>query len=213
MTMQGKRPETHLPESLLERFATGDVDARERDRVAAHVDACRACRRTARAYAALAADLRALPMPEVPAGFAVRILDAVLPPVNEDALLLRIFTRAYVALAVVLSAIGAAALGVSGPVPLTGLLSTGFSRALGGYVTSLRDVVIGTVDVTTAFLELAPLASAFRSLARGLETAAFALSPAYQLGLALTLLLATLVLVWAASPVRERGVPHVSLSL
>jgi Putative zinc-finger len=211
--MQGKGPELHLTESLLDRYAEGDLDAPDRERVAVHLEGCPSCRRTARAYAALASSLAALPVPEVPAGFAMRVLDAVLPAPSEDALLIRIATRAYVTLAVVLAAIGAAVLGVSGPTPVTDVVVTGFTRALGGYLSTLRDVVIGSVDVTKVFLELAPVAGAFGSLARGLETAALALSPVTQVVLALTVLLATLVLVWAIVPARERGVPHVYLSL
>jgi hypothetical protein len=211
--MPAKPPRQHLPESLLERFATGDVAAADRDRVAGHIDDCAACRRTVRVYRALTAELASLPMPVVPAGFDVRILDAVLPRPGEDAILLRVATRAYLALAVALSAVAAAILGVNGPTPVTRYVTFGFSRAVEGYVTSIRDFVLGAVDVGVAFLDLIPLASAMGSLVRSLETVAFSLSPVYQLALALTLLLATLVLVWAATPVRERGVPHVSLSL
>jgi hypothetical protein len=68
------------------------------------------------------------------------------------------------------------------------------------------------VDLTKTLTEFFPLAKVAGSLARGLETAALALAPHYMALLGLTLVLATLVLIWALSPARERGVPHVSFS-
>jgi hypothetical protein len=77
----------------------------------------------------------------------------------------------------------------------------------------MRSAIVGGVDLVLAILELAPLAEAAHALLRGFETAALSLAPQQLAILLLMLSLATLVLIWAMSPARERGVPHVSLSL
>jgi hypothetical protein len=210
--MNGESANPHLGESLIERYADGDLSLAEGREAEAHLSACSACRKRVDEYHALFGELAALPFPAVPAGFGVRILDAVRP--SEEAVLLRWVSQAYVVLAVVLAAVGAGVLGVSGgPGPVAGTVAGGFSRILGDGFVALRNVVVSAVDLLKAVLELMPVAGVAGPLARGLETTASAVATQYSVILILTCVLATLVLAWATSPARERGVPHVSLSL
>jgi hypothetical protein len=91
--------------------------------------------------------------------------------------------------------------------------SLGFSRSVEGAAEWTRNAAFTGVDLVLAILELVPLAGVARSVLRSFETAALALAPFQMAILLLTLSLATLVLIWAMSPARERGVPHVSLTL
>jgi len=217
--MSGIDPRTHPTENLLDRFADGDLAPGEESSVASHVAACAACRRTVGEYRAFFGALGRLPVPEVPAGFAVRILDAVLPkstklptPTPEKAVV-RLATRFYAGVAVALSAVAAVVLGMSGPGPVTWAFAEGLSRSVEGIFAWTRSAAVGGVDLVLAILELAPLAGVARSVLRSFETAALALAPHQLAFLLLTLSLATMVLIWAMSPARERGVPHVSLTL
>ena len=210
--MRGKEPTPHLKESVLDRYVEMDLTVSERAHADTHLAACPSCRETVSEYRTFVAELNRLPVPTPPPGFAVRILDAVLPRPSEDALVLRFATKAYVVLSVLLATIGAGVLGTAGPGPVAGTVSTGFTRILSEAISSLSNVVVGSVDLVKAMVELAPLARVMGSLAHGLETAALALSPQYLTVVFLTLLLATLVLVWALTA-RERGVPHVTLSV
>lgn len=211
--MSGIDPKAHPAPSLLDRFADGGLVGEEHASVSAHVADCRACDRTVREYRALFAALERIPAPEVPAGFSVRILDAVLPKPAEEKVLLRLAARAYAGVAVALSAIAAVVLGMSGPGPVTWAVAQGFSRSVDEGMATLRSAALGGLDLVLAILELAPLAGAASSVFRGFEAAALALSPNYLAVIGLMLSLATLVLIWALSPARERGVPHVSLTL
>lgn len=202
-------PARHLTESVLDAYGDDSLASGERGPVQAHLDLCPECRLRAGEYRALFRDLAALPVPDPPANFAHRILDAVRP--SENRVLIRLATRAYAVAAVALAAVAAAALGVSGPGPVAGTLASGFSRTLSDAFTSVLHLCLASVDLLRAGLDLIPVARVLGSLVRGLETAAFSLAPQVHLMIALTLILAMLVLIWATSPARERGVPHVSL--
>jgi anti-sigma factor RsiW len=217
--MSGQDPRTHPTEDLLDRFAEGDFAPEEATALGSHVAACADCRRKVEEYRAFFGTLSRLPVPEVPPGFAVRILDAVLPKTKsfpksaEDKAVVRLVTRLYATVAVALSTVAAVMLGMSGPGPVTWAFAHGFSRSVEGTAAWTRNAAVAGVDLVLAFLELAPLAGVARSVLRSFETAALALAPFQLAFLLLTLSLATLVLIWAMSPARERGVPHVSLTL
>lgn len=212
-------PRTHPTEDLLDRFAEGDLAPEEATALRSHVAACADCLRTVEEYRAFFGTLGKLPVPEVPPGFAVRILDAVLPKTMslpspaEGRAVVRLVTRLYATVAVVLSTAAAVVLGMSGPGPVTWAFAQGFSRSVEGAAEWTRNAAFTGVDMVLAILELVPLAGVARSVLRSFETAALALAPFQLAILLLTLSLATLVLIWAMSPARERGVPHVSLTL
>ena len=203
----------HPDERVLDHYADQAVSASEAREVETHLAACSSCRGVVDAYRGFFTELNRVPAPIPPAGFAARILDAVLPRPSEDALILKWATKAYVAMAVVLASVAAGITGVAGPGPVSGAVATGFTRTVSEGLSAFQNVILGSIKGLTALLDLLPLAEATRTLARGLETSAFTLVGQYQLLVVLTLFLATLVLVWATSSVRERGVPHVSLSL
>jgi hypothetical protein len=208
--MSNREHNTHLRESVVDRYVELDLSGTERTEADTHLRDCPSCRTRVSEYRAFFEELGSLPVPEPPPGFAVRILDAVRP--SEEALLMRFATRAYAAVAVALAAIAAGVLGTAGPGPVAGTAATGFSRILSDAVSSAQSLLGGSIDLLKAVFELAPVARVMGSLARGMETAALSLAPQYFIVTALTLLLATFVLVWATTA-RERGVPHVSLSL
>jgi anti-sigma factor RsiW len=210
--MSEKERTPHLEESILDRYVEMDLTVSERSDADVHLETCSSCRKTVAEYRSFLAELNGLPVPTPPPGFAARVLEAVLPQPNENALLIRFATKAYVGLAVGLAAVAAGVLGTAGPGPVAGTVASGFSRILGEALTSAQSLLVWFVDMIKAMVGLAPLARVMGSLAHGLETAAIALAPQYLTATALTLLLATLVLVWATTA-RERGVPHVSLSL
>jgi anti-sigma factor RsiW len=208
--MSDREHNTHLRESVVDRYVELDLSGTERTEADTHLRDCPSCRTRVSEYRAFFEELGNLPVPEPPPGFAVRILDAVRP--SEEALLMRFATRAYAAVAVALAAIAAGVLGTAGPGPVAGTAATGFSRILSDAVSSAQSLLGGSIDLLKAVFELAPVARVMGSLARGMETVALSLAPQYFVVTALTLLLATFVLVWATTA-RERGVPHVSLSL
>lgn len=212
--MSTGRHDTHPAESLLDRYVEQDLSVSEASDIERHLGVCPVCTRTVSEYRAFFVELNRLPLPQVPAGFSARILQAVLPRPSENVLLIRWATKAYVGLAVALAAVAATVLGVSGgPGPVAGSVANGFTRVLSDGFSAFQTVVIYSVDLLTAFMELLPAAEAAGSLARGLETATWAVVSQYHLVLVLILAWAAFVLVWATSParVRERGVPHVSL--
>jgi anti-sigma factor RsiW len=217
--MSGLDPRSHPTLDLLDRFAEGDFVPGETAALGAHVAACADCRRKVEEYRAFFGALGRLPVPDLPPGFAVRILDAILPktkPLPEpkvDRAVVRLVTRLYATVAVVLSTVAAVVLGMSGPGPVTWAFAQGFSRSVEGTAEWTRNAAVAGVDLVLAFLELVPLAGVARSVLRSFETAALALAPFQLAILLLTLSLATLVLICAMSPARERGVPHVSLTL
>jgi putative zinc finger protein len=203
----------HPPERLIDRYVDDDLDRPERERLDAHLASCAACRVQVEEYRSFFAALNTLPVPEVPQGFAVRILDSVLPARVKERKIVRVFTQAYASVAVALSVVAAVALGMVGPGPSTALLAEGWSRSLGDSMTMLRSIITGGVDLVLAFLELAPLANIGKLFIRVLETVTLSL-PAQHLALVLlSVSLAVLVLAWAMASARERGVPHASLCL
>ena len=203
----------HPPERLIDRYVDNDVDSRERVLVDTHLASCAACRVKADEYRSFFTALNTLPVPEVPQGFAVRILDSVLPARVKERKIVRLFTKTYASVAVALSVVAAVALGMVGPGPSTALLAEGWSRSLGDSMTMLRSLITGGVDLVLAFLELAPLANIGKLFIRVLETVTLSL-PAQHLALMLmSVSLAVLVLAWAMASARERGVPHASLCL
>jgi hypothetical protein len=96
---------------------------------------------------------------------------------------------------------------------VAGTVATGFTRTLWDGVSAGRDVILSGVHLIETAIDLLPMARAAGSLARGLETTAFTIAAQYSILLTVTCVLAMLVLIWATSPARERGVPHVNLSL
>ena len=203
----------HPSERLIDRFVDEDLDRAEHERIESHLAVCGTCRVKADEYRNFFAALNTLPAPEVPQGFAVRILDAVLPARVKERKVVRVFTQAYAGVAVALSVVAAVALGMVGPGPSTALLAEGWTRSLGDSMTLLRGVIEGGVDLVLAFLELAPLANLGKLFLRVLETIALSL-PAQHLALVLlSVSMAVLVLAWAMASHRERGVPHASLCL
>jgi putative zinc finger protein len=211
--MNGKNPNAHLPERLIDAYVDGDLDRADREAVETHVAGCPDCRLRVEEYQNFFAALDMLPIPEVPAGFAVRILDAVLPPRAPERKLVRLVTRAYAGVAVALSAVAAVVLGMSGPGPFTALLAEGWSRSVGDGLVNLRNVIVGGVDLVLALAKLAPLANVGRLLLRVLETVALAIPPQQLVLGLLSVSLAVFVLIWAMASARERGVPHASLFL
>ena len=203
----------HLPERLIDRYVDDDLARVESARIESHLGACEACRVKVDEYRSFFTALKALPVPEVPSGFAVRILDAVLPARIKERKIVRVFTQAYASVAVALSVVAAVALGMVGPGPSTALLAEGWSRSLGDSMVLLRGTILGGVDLVLAFLKLAPLANIGKLFIRVLETVTLSL-PAHHLALVLlSVSLAVLVLAWAMASARERGVPHASLCL
>lgn len=201
----------HLNPGELDRYLDQDLVGDECVRAEAHLDACSACRREISVYSAFLGQLDSMPLPEVPAGFDVRILDAVLPRPSESEAVLRLAGRAYAAIAVVLAAVAATLLGTFGSSPVTGSLAPGITRVVSDSVDGFDTFVTGSINLFKAMGELLPLASALQATAHGIETAVFAMAPSMAVPLLMTLVLAALVLVWASTPARERGVPHVSL--
>jgi hypothetical protein len=203
----------HLPERLIDRYVDDDLDRPEREHAETHLAGCAACRIKVGEYRNFFTALKTLPVPEVPSGFAVRILDAVLPARVKERKIVRVVTRAYAGVAVALSIVAAVALGMVGPGPSTALLAEGWSRSLGDSMAILRGTIMGGVDLVLAFVELAPLANIGKLFLRVLETVTLSL-PAHHLALVLlSVSLAVLVLAWAMASARERGVPHASLCL
>ncbi len=212
--MQATHDNAHPDRRVLDRYLDGELPASEREVVDTHLQACPRCRRELRAVACLMAELDRLPLPELPIGFNMRVLDAVLPPRREDALLIRFATRAYAALAAILGVILLGVLAVAGPDPIRGFASGVVAQWVNGVLGAFGALGGGTVNLLRAIDDLVPLADTLAAILRGLETVATAtLAPQVLLVTVLTLTLATLVLVWALSPARERGVSHVSLSL
>jgi hypothetical protein len=203
----------HLPERLIDRFVDEDLDLAERESVESHLAACGTCRVKAEEYRNFFAALNALPAPEIPQGFAVRILDAVLPARIKERKIVRVFTQAYASVAVALSVVAAVALGMVGPGPSTALLAEGWSRSVGDSMALLRGTIVGGVHLVLAFLELAPLANIGKLFIRVLETVTLSLSAQHLALVLLSVSLAVLVLAWAMASARERGVPHASLCL
>jgi anti-sigma factor RsiW len=203
----------HLPPRDMERYVDGDLPADRLAGAEAHLAACSACRRETARYRALFADLDRLPVPEPPFGFDVRILDAVIRRPSEGAVLLRLAGRAYAVLAAVLVALATGIFLVEGSTPFENAFASAVSHAIDSGLEGIRLIGAGFFDLLKTTLHFVALADAAGALARGLEAAATSLAPQVVLVTVLTLSLATLVLVWALSPARERGVPHVSLSL
>jgi anti-sigma factor RsiW len=203
-------PARHLTERVLDAYGDDSLAPGERAPVVAHLQACPDCRLRAGEYRTLFRDLAALPRPELPLNFANRILDAVRP--SENRILFRLATRAYAAAAVAMAAVAATLMGVNGPGPVAGAVTSGFTKTVLDGLTGLLHGGLAALDLLRAGLDLIPLARVLGSLARGLETAALSLGPQVHLIIAMTLILAMLVLIWATSPAREpRGVPHVSI--
>ncbi len=205
--------ETHLPPRILERYVDGDLAAGPLARAESHLAACAACRRETGRFRALFADLDRLPIPEPPLGFDVRILNAVIRRPSEEAILLRLAGRAYAVLAAVLFALAAGIFLVEGPAPFENAFASAVASGVNRGIEAVRFIGVSFLDLMKTALHLITLADAAGALGRGLEAAATSLAPQVVLLTVLTLSLATLVLVWALSPARERGVPHVSLSL
>ncbi len=203
----------HLSPEVRDRYLDEELAASERERVRSHLAGCARCRREVAVYRSLLDRLDRLPVPEPPPGFDVRILDAVLPRPSEAAVLMRLATRVYAVLTLLLAGSVAGVLAVWGAAPFEDLLATGIAGGVSGVLGFLRVVGVGFVDLMKTVGDLIPLADAAGALVRGLETAASSLAPQVVLLTVLTLSLATLVLVWALAPARERGVPHVSLTL
>jgi anti-sigma factor RsiW len=210
--MKGTHESAHPDHRILERYLDEELPASERELVESHLHACTGCRRELRAYQVFLGELDRMPLPEPPAGFDVRILDAVLPR-REDASLIHLATRAYGILAGILGAIVLGVLAVSGPEPIRWVATGAVVQGVSGVLGVFGALGAGTVNLLRAIDDLVPLADAVAAVFRSLETVATAtLAPQVLLVTVLTLLLATLVLVWAMSSARERGVPHASLS-
>jgi hypothetical protein len=205
--------ERHLGPRDLERFLDGDVGGPDRRNAESHLAACGACARERRRHEALRMDLARLPLPEPPAFLDARILAAVLPAPSERAVLLRLAARAYGVTAALVAAAGAYAFLVFGPEALLRLLYAGVTRGLVGVFDVLKTGVSAILGLARAAGRVLPVTDALGDTLNGLETAALALSPQVMLLVVLTMALATLVLVWAVTQPRERGVPHVCLSL
>jgi anti-sigma factor RsiW len=114
--MKGTHEPAHLDHRVLDRYLDEELPASERELVETHLHACAGCRRELRAYRVFLGALDRIPLPEPPAGFDVRILDAVLPRRREDPSLVHLATRAYGILAGIL---GAIVLGYRGGGPRT----------------------------------------------------------------------------------------------
>lgn len=211
--MKGTHEGAHPDHRVIERYLDEELPASERELVEAHLHACAGCRRELRSYEGFLGELDRLPLPELPAGFDVRILDAVLPRRREDAALIHLATKAYAILAGVLGAIVLGVLAVAGPGTIRGVATGAVVEGVSGVLGVFGALGAGTVNFLRAIDDLVPLADAAAAILRSFETVATAtLAPQVLLVTVLTLLLATLVLVWAMSPARERGVPHASLS-
>jgi anti-sigma factor RsiW len=205
----------HPTREALERYLDEDLLGAERAEVEAHVSACAGCRREVESYRVLFADLDRIPSPEPPAGFDVRVLDAVLPKkVSESAALLRLASGAYAALSVLLMAVVGGLLIVGGPKEVESVFAYFVSRVVGGALATVQNLAVGFIDLLKAAGDLLSVAGPAQTLARGLETAATAALGTHVLFVfALGLTLAALILAWALSSARERGVPHVCLTL
>jgi len=203
----------HLPEHLIDRYVDDDLDRADRERVASHLAECGSCRLKADEYRSFFTALNALPAPELPQGFRVRILDAVLPVRVKERKIVRLVTRAYASVAVALSVVAAVALGMVGPGPSTAMLAEGWSRSAGDSMVVLRGAIISGVHLVLAFLELAPLANIGKLFIRVLETVTLSLSAQHLALVLLSVSLSVLVLAWAMASARQRGVPHASLCL
>jgi len=204
---------THPTSDLLERYLDGELPVGERAEADAHFHACPACRTEVDRLRGLRADLRALPVPEPPAHFAADVLAVLFPRPSFEQIFMRLAARASVAYLAILALLGGVVLGVFGPLRVARVAATGFVRLLETVFSAVGGMFTGLVDLLRTAADLASLADAFGATARGLETAALSLSPQVVTLFGLTVVLAMLVLVWATSPARERGVPHVSLSL
>ncbi len=211
--MNGMDERAHLAATVVERFADGDLPAPERILAERHLGACPRCRREVDSYRALFADLDRLEAAAPPFGFDLRILQAVFPRPSENAVLLRLATRAYAVLAVILAAVAGGVLLVAGPAPFENAVAGGIAKGVNGILNLFHLAGVAVGSVFKFVIDLLSLADAARALARGLEAAAVSLAPQVVFLVFLTVTLAALVLVWALKPVRERGVPHVSLSL
>jgi hypothetical protein len=141
----------------------------------------------------------------------VRVLDAVFPRPSEATLLVRVAGRAYAAVSLVLLALALAMTGALGPGTAAGAVTLGFTRILTDAIGSLAALTAGFVGLIEALASLVPLAGVAGVVWRGLEVVFVALSPQHLAVGALTLLLAALILIWASTPARERGVPHAVL--
>jgi len=204
---------THPTSRQLECYLDGDLSASERADADTHLHACLACRTEVVRLRGLMADLAALPVPEPPAHFATDVFAALFPRPSFEQVFMRLATRASVAVMAVLALLGGASFGVFGPGRVARFATTGLLRVLESAFQSIGGMFTGLVDLLRTAADLASLAAAAGATARGLETAALSLSPQVVTLFGLTVVLATLVLAWATSPARERGVPHVSLSL
>jgi hypothetical protein len=203
----------HLTLRRLERFLDDDLPGVERAAAETHLAACAACARERRRHERLRQDLARLPLPEPPAYLHARILAAVLPGPSERAVLLRLAARAYGTTAAVLAAVASVAVLLAGPQAVPRLLYAGVIRMIVGIFDVFKMIVGGTLGLVKALGGVLPATDALGEAVNGLGTALFALSPQAMLLVVLTMVLATLVLVWAVSQPRERGVPHVCLSL
>lgn len=204
---------THLLPGRLARYADDDLPAPQRAEADAHLRGCSACRTEVVRLRGLAADLSALPLPEPPAHFATDVLAALFPRPSFEQIFMRLAARASVAYMAILALLLGTTLGVFGPLRVARLAATALVRGLETTLSAVGGLFTGLLDLLRTAADLASLADAMGATARGLETAVLSLSPQVVTLFGLTVALAMLVLVWATSPVRERGVPHVSLSL
>jgi predicted anti-sigma-YlaC factor YlaD len=204
----------HPNRSLLEQYLDEDLPAGPREKVEHHLASCSACRREVLGFRALFADLARLPLPEVPMEFDARVLRAVLLRPSQDALLVRMAARAYLALATVLAVLGLSAL--TSAAIRTGSVQTplaeSFTRLIDGGIGILAFVGNGFLSVAKAGGDIFQTLGFLQPLLRGLGVAAGAVAPQVWPVAVMTLALAALVLYWATST-RERGVPHVRVSL
>ncbi len=203
----------HLDDEALSRYLEGDLSLPESGPLDAHLSECVACRRELSMHRVFLRELDQLEAPEPPPGFDAAVLAAVLPRPNESLVLVRAATRLYGGIAALAAALVLAVLTQTGPAPAERVLASGIATVVGGTLGFLRSAGSGFVDLVKAGGELVPLATTIRSFFNGLETAASALAPQVFLVALLVSTLAVLVLVWASSQARPRGVPHVSLTL
>lgn len=207
-----RQPE-HLTLARLELWIDDDLNPADTQAAQEHLAACTACQREESMLLAVRAELDRLTAPEPPAFFDARILAAVLTPPSEALRWIRAGVRLYgAAAAALVVGILSVAL-IAGPESFNRMLAGGITKGIGVSLDAVTSTWLGFVNLIKTSGDLIPAAGSLASVFRGLDTAATAMAPHVILSLMLTMFLAVLVLVWASSEPRRKGVPHVHLVL
>jgi len=200
---------------LLEGYLDGELAPADLARVDELLRTDARFREESRLYHVLFSGLAAMPLYHPPVDFDARILAAVLPRFNQEALLVRTATRIYLGLSVGLGAMALALLAVllrgrdMEATTATGL--TGAVDLVLGWFAFVGTQILGAAVAVNGILS--PLVTVFRPMVGGLFKAAEASAPAVLPAAAAIILLAVLVFSWALGAARKKGLPHVSLSL